>query len=152
MLEVHLINKGSIKIMKANNKSNAGATVLIINDQPKLARSMAFLLEVAGLHATIAGSTEEINQALAQRTPDLILCDVDMIVTDGYTALRRIHNDRRYSHVPFIVMSESYELHDLMYALDLGASEYLPKPFDTYDLIDAIREALEHAVTYRAAS
>ena len=138
--------------MKTNNNSNSGANVLIINDQPKLARSMAFLLEVAGLHATTASSTEEIAQAMAQQTPDLILCDVDMAVMDGYTALRRIHADRRFSHVPFIVMSESYELHDLMYALDLGASEYLPKPFDTYDLIDAIRDALHQPLSYRAAS
>ena len=49
-------------------------------------------------------------------------------------------------------MSESYELHDLMYALDLGASEYLPKPFDTYDLIDAIRDALVQPAAFRAAS
>lgn len=138
--------------MKTNNISNSGAYVLIINDQPKLARSMAFLLEVAGLHATTASSAEEITQAMAQQTPDLILCDVDMTVMDGYTALRRIHADRRFSHVPFIVMSESYELHDLMYALDLGASEYLPKPFDTYDLVDAIRDTLHQPVTYRAAS
>lgn len=138
--------------MNTINKSNSGAYVLIINDQPKLMRSMAFLLEVAGLHTATASSTEEISQALAQRTPDLILCDVDMTVMDGYTALRRIHSDRRFSHIPFIVMSDSYELHDLMYALDLGAAEYLPKPFDTYDLIDAIRNTLEQSVSYRAAS
>ena len=138
--------------MKTINNSNSGAYVLIINDQPKLARSIAFLLEVAGLHALTASSTEEINQTLAQQTPDLILCDVDMTSTDGYTALRRIHSDRRYHNIPFIVMSESYELHDLMYALDLGAAEYLPKPFDTYDLIDAIRDALVQPVPFRAAS
>ena len=138
--------------MDTINKSNSGANVLIINDQPKLMRSMAFLLEVAGLHAMTATTTDEIAQALVQQTPDLILCDVDMTVIDGYTALRRIHADRRYSHVPFIVISESYELHDLMYALDLGASEYLPKPFDTYDLIDAIRDTLHQPIAYRAAS
>ncbi len=138
--------------MKTINNSNSGAYVLIINDQPKLMRSMAFLLEVAGLHTIAASNTEEIAQALAEQTPDLILCDVDMTTIDGYNALRRIHNDRRYSHVPFIVMSESYELHDLMYALDLGAAEYLPKPFDTYDLIDAIRDTLSQSVAYRAAS
>ena len=138
--------------MKTINKSNSSAYVLIINDQPKLARSIAFLLEVAGLHALTASTTEEINQTLAQQTPDLILCDVDMTSTDGYTALRRIHSDRRYHNIPFIVMSESYELHDLMYALDVGAAEYLPKPFDTYDLIDAIRDALVQPVPFRAAS
>jgi CheY-like chemotaxis protein len=141
-----------MKSMNTINKSNSGAYVLIINDQPKLTRSIAFLLEVAGLHALTASTSEEIAQVLAQQTPDLILCDVDMTTLDGYTALRRIRSDRRYNHTPFIVMSESYELHDLMYALDLGASEYLPKPFDTYDLIDAIRDALVQPVAYRAAS
>jgi CheY-like chemotaxis protein len=138
--------------MKTNNKSNNGANVLIINDQPKLARSMAFLVEVAGLHALTASTTDEVAQSLAQQKPDLILCDVDMTLTDGYTMLRRIRADRRFANIPFIVMSESYELHDLMYALDLGAAEYLPKPFDTYDLIDAIREALGEPHAYRAAS
>lgn len=137
--------------MKTTGFTNKGASVLIINDQPKLARSIAFLLEVAGLHAITAASPDAVTQALA-RQPDLLLCDVDMTVTDGYTLLRRIHNDCRYAHIPFIVMSESYELHDLMYALDLGAAEYLPKPFDAYDLIDAVREALHDPVAYRAAS
>jgi CheY-like chemotaxis protein len=141
-----------MKSMKTINHINSGVYVLVINDQPKLTRSIAFLLEVAGLHTMTASTTAEITQALAQQTPDLILCDVDMTTTDGYTALRRVRADRRYSHVPFIVMSESYELHDLMYALDLGASEYLPKPFDTYDLIDAIRDALQQPVAFRAAS
>ncbi|MCA0458441.1 MAG: response regulator [Chloroflexi bacterium] len=135
-----------------NSKYNNGANVLIINDQPKLARSMAFLMEIAGLHATTAATPDEAAQALAAQKPDLILCDVDMTVTDGYTLLRRVRADRRYAHIPFIVMSESYELHDLMYALDLGAAEYLPKPFDTYDLIDAVRQALAEPVAYRAAS
>lgn len=138
--------------MKTMNHTNAGAYVLIINDQPKLTRSIAFLLEVAGLHAITASTTDELSAALAQQTPDLILCDVDMPSMDGYTALRRIHGDRRYHNIPFIVMSESYELHDLMYALDLGASEYLPKPFDAYDLIDAIRDALGETFAFRAAS
>ena len=138
--------------MKTINYSNSGAYVLIINDQPKLARSVAFLLEVSGLHTMIASTPDEISQALSNQNPDLILCDVDMTVMDGYTALRRIRADRRTNHIPFIVMSESYELHDLMYALDLGAAEYLPKPFDAYDLIDAVREALGQPVAYRAAS
>lgn len=137
--------------MKTNNHSNSGASVLIINDQPKLTRSMAFLLEVAGLHTTTASTTQEISQALAQQ-PDLILCDVDMTSMDGYAALRRVHADRRYHHIPFIVISQSYELHDLMYALDLGAADYLPKPFDTYDLIDIVRDTLSQPVAYRAAS
>ncbi|MBL8121014.1 MAG: response regulator [Anaerolineae bacterium] len=128
-----------------------GASVLVIEDNTKLLSSISFLLEVAGLHAIPAASSDEVSYALSRQTPDLILCDADMISADAYSLLRRIHADRRYSHVPFIVMSASYELHDLMYALDLGASDFLPKPFDAYDLMDSIREALLPVVAYRAA-
>lgn len=137
--------------MKNTSHPLEGAFILLINENPKLLRSMAFLLEVAGLRAITATSADEVGQVLARQTPDLIVCDVDMVSTDGYTVLRRVRADRRFSNVPFIVMSESYELHDLMYALDLGAAEYLPKPFDVYDLLDAIRETLVQPVTYRAA-
>lgn len=137
--------------MKNNRHPLEGATILIVNENQKLLRNMAFLMEVAGLRAVAATSSEEVAQVLARQTPDLIVCDVDMTSTDGYTLLRRVRADRRYSHIPFIVMSQSYELHDLMYALDLGAADYLPKPFDVYDLLDAIREALIQPVVYRAA-
>lgn len=134
-----------------NSHPLEGAQILIINENQKLLRSMAFLMEVAGMHAVLATNADEVGQVLAHQTPDLIVCDVDMTATDGYTLLRRVRADRRYSHIPYIVMSESYELHDLMYALDLGAADYLPKPFDVYDLMDAIREALIQPVAYRAA-
>ena len=137
--------------MKNTTHPLEGSHILIINENQKLLRSMAFLMEVAGLRGITATSADEVGQVLARQTPDLIVCDVDMTATDGYTLLRRVRADRRYSHIPFIVMSQSYELHDLMYALDLGAADYLPKPFDVYDLMDAIREALIQPVAYRAA-
>ncbi|MEZ4668442.1 MAG: response regulator [Anaerolineae bacterium] len=137
--------------MKNTSHPLEGAHILVINENQKLLRSMAFLMEIAGLQAVTASSADDVSQALTRQTPDLIVCDVDMISTDGYTMLRNIHNDRRFSHIPFIVTSQSYELHDLMYALDLGAADYLPKPFDVYDLLDAIREALIQPVAYRAA-
>jgi CheY-like chemotaxis protein len=128
-----------------NNKINSiqGSYILVVEDHTLLLRSIAFLLEVAGLRAIPASNRQEALQAINRRTPDAILIDVDTDDgSDGYEIIRRINADPRYAHIPFIVMSQHYEMHDLIYALDLGASEYLPKPFDTYEMLDAIKETL----------
>lgn len=128
-----------------SNKINSiqGSYILVIEDHALLLRSISFLLDVAGLKAMPATNRQEALQSINRRTPDVILVDVDTLDgSDGYEVIRRIHADPRYAHVPFIVMSQNYAMHDLIYALDLGASEYLPKPFDTYEMLDAIKETL----------
>jgi DNA-binding NtrC family response regulator len=128
-------------------------SVLLIGENIKLLRSMYFLLEVAGLKAMIASTTEDAQTILNNLTPDVIVCDVDMQQSDGYAFLRALRQDDCCRQMPFIVTSAHYAFHDLMYALDLGAADYLPKPFDTYDLMDAIKQALEqHETVYAVAS
>jgi CheY-like chemotaxis protein len=139
--------------MATVNFSSSNQSVLLIGENIKLLRSMHFLLEVAGLKAMIATSTAEAQTVLNNLTPDVIVCDVDMQHSDGYAFLRDLRQENCCRHLPFIVTSAHYAFHDLMYALDLGAADYLPKPFDTYDLMDAIKQALEqHEMVYAAAS
>jgi CheY-like chemotaxis protein len=140
--------------MNKKATSIIGSNVLVIEDHPILLRNISFLLEVAELNAIPVSNRQEALQALNRRTPDVILCDVDVTHgEDGYEIIRRIQADSRYAHIPFIVVSQEYELHDLMYALDLGASEYLPKPFDAYEMLDAIKETLlRHAPVRQLAA
>ncbi len=134
--------------MTNNINSIQGSYILVIEDHTMLLRSISFLLEVAGLKAMPASNRQEALQAISRRLPDAILCDVDTLDgSDGYEVIRRIQADPRYAHIPFIVMSQHYEMHDLIFALELGASEYLPKPFDTYEMLDAIKETLRRHET-----
>lgn len=136
--------------MKKNNHSIDGSFVLVVEDHAKLLRNIAFLLQVSGVNVLTASNMSEAGQLLSGQKPDLILADVDM--SNGYEFLRGVRADRRNAVVPFIAMSEKYELHDLMRAMDLGASDYLPKPFDAYDLVNVVRDNLAYLSNQRKAS
>jgi DNA-binding response OmpR family regulator len=81
---------------------------------------------------------------LRRQRPDLIISDIEMPQMDGYQFLQTVRADRRFRSIPFIFVSAKYELDDLMYGLDLGADDYLPKPYDIHDLLDAIERTLPH--------
>jgi DNA-binding response OmpR family regulator len=123
-------------------RSFHGERILLVEDNPRLLRSMAFLLHVIGFEVMTACDGIEALELLRMRTPDIILSDIDMPYLDGYELLRQVRLDVRWSKIPFIFASDKYSLDDLMYALDLGADDYLPKPFDIHDVLEVIERAL----------
>lgn len=135
-----------------NKKTNSieGAFILVVEDHAKLLRNIAFLLQVAGMNVLTAASCAEAQQILSHRKLDLILADMDTCT--GFEFLSTIRAERRNVATPFVAMSEKYELHDLMHAMDLGANDYLPKPFDAYDLVNVVRDNLTYANGHRKAS
>lgn len=136
--------------MSKKSNSTDGSSVLIVEDHAKLLRNIAFLLQVAGLNVLTASNSIEAQQILSRQKPDLILADVDM--SNGYEFLRGTRAEHRNTAIPFIAMSEKYELHDLTRTMDLGANDYLPKPFDAYDLVNVVRENLAYFGQDRKAS
>jgi len=116
--------------------------ILLVEDSIPLLRNAAFLLEVAGYKVLTATNGQEGIEVLHRQRPDLIISDIEMPQMDGYQFLQSVRADRRFRPIPFIFVSAKYELDDLMYGLDLGADDYLPKPYDIHDLLDAIERAL----------
>lgn len=117
--------------------------ILLVDDSIPLLRKLAFLLEIAGFSVLTAASSEKALDILHYQTPDLVVSDVDMPDMDGYELLKTIHTSRQWQHIPVILTSERYDLDDLLHALDLGAADYLPKPYDIYDVLDAVKRTLE---------
>lgn len=117
--------------------------ILLVDDSLPLLRNLAFLLEIAGFSVLTASTSEKALDILRYQTPDLVVSDVDMPGMDGYELLKTIHVSRQWQHVPVILTSDKYGLDDLLHALDLGAADYLPKPYDIYDVIDVVRRTLE---------
>ncbi len=136
--------------MNKHNKTTDGSFILVVEAHAKLLRNIAFLLQVNGNHVLTASSMTEAKQLLGEQKPDLILADVDM--ANGYEFLSIVRADRRNAAVPLIAISQKYELHDLMHAMDLGATDYLPKPFDAYDLVNVVRDNLAYLNNHRKAS
>ena len=121
-------------------------TILLVDDHLPLLRNMAFLLEVAGFDVISAVDGAEALDVLEEQVPDLVISDVRMPRVDGYGLLKTIRNDVRWHNLPFIFASAQYQLKDLVYGLDLGANDYIPKPFDIYDVLDAIQRTVPNLV------
>lgn len=123
-------------------RSFHGERILLVEDNPRLLRSMAFLLHVVGFEVMTACDGIEALDLLRLRIPDIIVSDIDMPHLDGYELLKQVRLDVRWSRIPLIFASDKYSLDDLMFALDMGADDYLPKPFDIHDALEVIERAL----------
>ncbi len=120
------------------HKGIEDSLILVVEDNLTVQREMAFLLQVVGFNVMTAIDGAEALNIMVQHKPDVILSDVNMPGMDGFTLLRKVRTDKALCAVPFILTSSAYSYDDLMHALDLGANEFLPKPFDVYELVDAI--------------
>ncbi|MBC6938193.1 MAG: response regulator [Chloroflexi bacterium] len=129
--------------MAGGGKPIDSTTILLVEDNAPLLRNVAFILQMIGFKVLLAADGTQALEMLRCCTPDLIISDLDMPGLNGYGLLRRVRADQRWGRIPFIMISDRYDLPDLMRALELGASDYVPKPFDIYDLLDAIKETLQ---------
>lgn len=138
--------------MAKNISPIEGSSILIVTDNARLARDLGFLLMVAGLNSSSASIGAEALRLMKHRIPDLLLLDLDMPGDDGFDLLRRLRAEARYNGVAIIAMSASDELGTLTWALDTGADDFLAKPFDIYDVLDAIKRAMAERLLFQRAS
>jgi CheY-like chemotaxis protein len=127
--------------MMAHSAHLTSGRILVVDDNLRLLRSTAFLLTVVGFEVTTATNAAEAVETFGRGRPNLIVCDAEMPEKGGYEFLNKVRNRKTARHIPFIMTSTQYQLHDLMNALDFGADDLIPKPFDIYDLLDAIKRA-----------
>jgi two-component system KDP operon response regulator KdpE len=113
--------------------------VLLVDDEPAIQRSVGLLLRARGYDVQIAGTGAEALAMAAQREPDLVVLDLGLPDLEGTEVCRRI---RTTSQVPIVVLSARGAEADKVNALDLGADDYITKPFGPDELLARIRVAL----------
>ncbi|WGK64010.1 response regulator [Croceiramulus getboli] len=119
--------------------------ILIIEDDTALRENIAELLELSGYQTlTAANGTLGVDQALRHQ-PNLIVCDIMMPEMDGYQVLEVLSHDANTQHIPFIFLSARTEHAEIRKGMDLGADDYLTKPFEEEELLSAIRSRLAKA-------
>ena len=118
------------------------ALVLLIEDQPQMRRFVTATLRAHQYQVVEAGSAREGLAQAAGRNPDVILLDLGLPDRDGLEVTREI---RRSARMPIIVISARGQESDKVAALDLGADDYLTKPFGVSELMARIRVALRHS-------
>jgi CRP-like cAMP-binding protein len=113
-------------------------TLLLIEDHQVIRENTAELLELAGYAVKVAENGKAgVELALATR-PDLVICDIMMPVLDGYGVLQIFNQHPQLAGVPFIFLTAKTERADLRRGMELGADDYLTKPFDSSELLSAV--------------
>ena len=115
--------------------------ILVVDDDPAILRLLSTNLKARGYGVTTATNGEESLEAVQKDFVDLIILDIMMPKVDGVEVCRRI---REWSDVPIIILSARGDEKDKVKCLDLGADDYLTKPFGIAELMARIKTAFRH--------
>lgn len=116
--------------------------VLLIEDDHSLRENTAEILELSGYKVVMA-SNGRIGVELAKtNVPDIIVCDIMMPELDGYGVLKELSTSAHTKHVPFIFLSAKTERSEIRKGMDMGADDYLTKPFEEEELLNALESRL----------
>lgn len=117
--------------------------ILVIEDQFEVRENLVELLELSGYEA-LSGENGKVGVQLAlEHQPDLILCDVMMPELDGFGVLRILEKRIETADIPFIFLTAKAENSDFRKGMNLGADDYITKPFDDIELLDAVEMRLK---------
>lgn len=126
--------------------------ILVVDDDPDILQFVRMNLELEGFDAETAGSGQEALDAAKARPPDLVLLDIMMPAMDGLTVLRRLRQSPATSNVPVIILTAKALAEDRVRGLDLGADDYITKPFDLEEMVARVRTVLRRAQQMRDLS
>lgn len=114
------------------------AKILLIEDHADIRENTAEILELADYDVMTAQHGKEGVALAREASPDLIICDIMMPELDGYGVLRMLSRNPDTAGIPFIFLTAKAEKTDFRKGMNLGADDYITKPFDDVELLDAI--------------
>jgi CRP-like cAMP-binding protein/CheY-like chemotaxis protein len=116
--------------------------ILLIEDNPEVRENTNEILDLAGYDVVTAPNGKIGVEVAQNEKPDLIICDIMMPELDGYGVLHILSKNTETAGVPFIFLTAKTEKTDIRKGMNLGADDYLTKPFDDTDLLNAIEARL----------
>lgn len=117
--------------------------ILLIEDNPDIRENTQELLELSDYDVEVAENGKEGVKLAKDILPDLIICDIMMPELDGYGVLQILNKQPQTASIPFIFLTAKAEKDDFRKGMTLGADDYLTKPFDETDLLNAIENRLK---------
>ena len=116
--------------------------ILVVDDDPNISRLEQLYLEKEGYEVKVAADGNEAIESFRKLPPDLVLLDVMLPGTDGYEVLKAI---RKSGSIPVIMVTAKGETFDKVLCLELGADDYIVKPFDGKEMIARVKAVLRRA-------
>ena len=126
--------------------------ILVVEDNKDMLNGIRDILELSGYQVIIALDGQEALGHIQQQRPDLIVSDIMMPQMDGYELFSAVRANPRWLRVPFIFLTAKDQRIDVRLGKQLGADDYLTKPFEPEDLIVAVEAKLERAASLQAAT
>lgn len=123
----------------------AANTILIVEDEPNTAEMLTSYFEAQGYAVTAVGWGNDALAYTEKHLPDLVVLDIRLPDIDGYEVCRRLRSHRRTAQIPIIFLTERRERIDRLAGLELGAVDYVTKPFDIQELKLRVRNVLKRA-------
>ena len=120
-------------------------TILLIEDDTALRENTAEMLELSGYDVLTASNGRIGIEKAKENHPNVIVCDIMMPEVDGYGVLESLSHDPETQHIPFIFLSAKTEHKEIRKGMDLGADDYLTKPFEEEELLSAVESRLAKA-------
>ena len=117
--------------------------ILLIEDNKDVRENTAEILTLAQYNVLTANNGKEGVEMAQKEKPDLIICDIMMPVLDGHGTLHLLSKNEETSSIPFIFLTAKAERSDFRKGMEMGADDYLTKPFDDVELLNAIESRLK---------
>lgn len=137
-----MISKISPQPMQPMPRGNC-VKILVIEDEKEVRLNILEILTSGGFDSLNADNGLTGIQLAKERSPDLILCDIKMPDFDGYNVLEALRQDSKTAMIPFIFLTAKADKADQRHGMNLGADDYLTKPFRRVELLDAIAARLK---------
>lgn len=119
--------------------------ILIVEDEPNTAEMLASYFQIQGYEVTVFGWGKEALDFVRHTLPDLVILDIRLPDIDGYEICRQLRSHRRTAQIPILFLTEKRERIDRLAGLELGAVDYVTKPFDIQELRLRVRNVLRRA-------
>ena len=126
--------------------------ILVIDDEPNIVRLVRDYLEEAGFRVLTASNAETGLHALRRENPDLLVLDLGLPDQDGWELTRKIRSDPRVAGIPIIMLTARADETDRIIGLELGADDYITKPFNPREVIARVRAVLRRSSPSKSAS
>jgi DNA-binding response OmpR family regulator len=118
-------------------------SVLVIEDNQGIRENTAEIMELAGYKTFTAENGKKGVELAVREKPDVIICDIMMPELDGYGVLHLLRKNPETSHIPFIFLTAKTERSDLRKGMEMGADDYVTKPFEEIELLNAVEIRLK---------
>jgi CheY-like chemotaxis protein/CRP-like cAMP-binding protein len=131
--------------LKLNYQKNKkmSKTILLIEDNKEMRENISEILELSRYEVISAKNGKEGVEFAQENKPNLIVCDIMMPILDGYGVLHMLSKNEATADIPFIFLTAKAEKTDFRKGMEMGADDYITKPFDKIDLLNAIESRLK---------